>query len=66
MTHAWIDRSGRNNWACLHDWDGLQFESRIGNAGLIINPGESQQGYVLMENSGYILLEDGTSFILLE
>ena len=45
---------------------GLQFESRIGNAGLIINPGEAGTGYVLMENSGYILLEDGVSFILLQ
>lgn len=45
---------------------GLQFESRIGNAGLIINPGESATGYVLMENVGYILLEDGYSFILLQ
>lgn len=45
---------------------GLQFESRIGNAGLIINPGQSDTGYILMETSGYILMEDGVSFILLE
>ncbi len=42
---------------------GLQFESWIGNAGLIINPGEAGTGFVLMENAGYILLEDGVSFI---
>lgn len=45
---------------------GLQFESNIGNAGLIINPGEAGTGFVLMEDSGYILLEDGFSFILLQ
>ena len=31
---------------------GLQFESNIGNAGLIINPGEAGTGSVLMENFG--------------
>ena len=45
---------------------GLQFESNIGNAGLIINPGETGTGSVLMENSGYVLMEDGVSYILLE
>ena len=45
---------------------GLQFESNIGNAGLMINPGEAGTGSMLMENSGYILLEDGVSFILLQ
>lgn len=45
---------------------GLQFESDIGNSGLIINPGEAGTGFVLMENAGYILLEDGFSFILLQ
>lgn len=45
---------------------GLQFESNIGNAGLIINPGEAGTGFVLMQDSGYILLEDGFSFILLQ
>lgn len=45
---------------------GLQFESRIGNVGLIINPGESASGYVLTQGAGYILLQDGLSFILLQ
>lgn len=45
---------------------GLQWESRIGSSGLILNPGESGTGFVLMENSGYILLQDGVSFILLQ
>ncbi len=45
---------------------GFQFESNIGNASLIVNPGEAGSGFVLMENIGYILLEDGTSFILLQ
>ena len=45
---------------------GLQWTSRIGSAGLILNPGEAGTGYVLMEDAGYILLEDGADFILLE
>lgn len=45
---------------------GLQFQSWIGSAGLDINPGEAGTGYVLMESEGYILMEDGNSFILLQ
>jgi len=72
--------------------EGLQFQTQIGTASLIIGPegttqlelvwggfndflmwglyelvwGEGRTGYILMENSGYILMEDGTSFILLQ
>lgn len=60
-----IDEEGTTGLAYTTG-SGLQFESRIGNAGLIINPGESGSGDILMENSGYILLEDGFSFILLQ
>jgi len=45
---------------------GLQWTSQIGGGGLDNNPGEAGHGFILMENSGYILMEDGNSFILLE
>lgn len=60
-----IDEEGTTGLA-FTTGTGLQFESNIGNAGLIINPGEAGTGFVLMESSGYILLEDGFSFILLQ
>lgn len=60
-----IDVEGTTGLAYTTD-SGLIFESRIGNAGLIINPGESDAGYVLTQDSGYILLQDGVSYILLE
>ncbi len=60
-----IDEEGTTGLA-FTTGTGLQFESNIGNAGLIINPGEAGTGSILMETSGYILLEDGFSFILLQ
>ena len=45
---------------------GLQFQSEIGTADLIVEPGEAGSGEVLMESAGYILLEDGFSYIALE
>ena len=43
---------------------GLQWITEIGGAGLILNPGE--HGKIQLEATGYILLEDGVSFILLQ
>ena len=60
-----IDQDGTTGLAYTTG-SGLQFESNIGNAGLLINPGEAGHGFILMESSGYILMEDGVSYILLE
>ena len=43
---------------------GLQWTSEVGGGGLILNPGE--HGKIQLEATGYILLEDGVSFILLQ
>lgn len=51
---------------CYTTGSGLQWDSEIGGSGLILNPGEDVSGDILLESSGKILLEDGTSFILLE
>ena len=45
---------------------GLQWTSEVGGGGLILNPGEQAHGYIQLETNGYILLEDGVSFILLQ
>ena len=45
---------------------GLQWTSEVGGGGLILNPGEQGTGYIQLEATGYILLEDGVSFILLQ
>ena len=45
---------------------GLQWASEVGGGGLILNPGEQGTGYIQLEATGYILLEDGVSFILLQ
>ena len=45
---------------------GLQWTSEVGGGGLILNPGEQGTGYIELETNGYILLEDGVSFILLQ
>ena len=45
---------------------GLQWTSEVGGGGLILNPGEQGTGYIQLETTGYILLEDGVSFILLQ
>ena len=45
---------------------GLQWTSEVGGEGLILNPGEQGTGYIQLETNGYILLEDGVSFILLQ
>lgn len=51
---------------CYTTGSGLQWESKIGGSTLLLNPGEDLTGVILLESSGKILLEDGTSFILLE
>ena len=45
---------------------GLQWTSEVGGGGLILNPGEAGTGFIQLETTGYILLEDGVSFILLQ